>query len=119
MKQTNRRDFVKFMGLAGAAGAFGPLVWSPRALAASGKVVVVGGGFGGATCASYLTRWGSDIDVTVIEKDSEFVTCPFSNEVIAGDLDIAGITHGYDGLKARGVNMVHYEVTGIDTAGRY
>jgi len=115
MNRYNRRDFVKFMG---AVAATTPLTWANTATAASGKVVVVGGGFGGATCANYLTRWGSGIEVTLVEKESQFITCPFSNEVIGGDAELDSITHSYDGLIARGINVVTDVASGIDTAGK-
>ncbi len=115
MNRYNRREFVK---LVGAVAATTPLTWASTAVAASGKIVVIGGGFGGATCANYLTRWGSGLEVTLVEKDAQFVTCPFSNEVIGGDSELDAITHSYDGLKARGVNVVHDVVSGIDTTGK-
>ena len=62
-------------------------------------VVVVGGGFGGATCAKYLKRAG--INVTLIEPSTRFITCPFSNYVIGGTYEIENITHSYDALKRR------------------
>jgi len=118
MKKYDRREFIKLVGAAGAVSATG-LLWGGNVFAgASGKVVVVGAGFGGATCANYLKRWSPDIDVTVIERDTQFITCPFSNEVIGGDLEIDAITHSYEGLKGRGVKIVHDEVTGLDTAAK-
>jgi sulfide dehydrogenase [flavocytochrome c] flavoprotein subunit len=107
------------VGAAGAVTGLGSLVWPLQAFAgSSGKVVVVGGGFGGATCARYLKRWGPDLEVTLVERDSSFVTCPFSNEVIAGDLDISKITHSYDSFADLGVKVVHDEVSGIDAGGK-
>ncbi len=115
----DRRDFLKIMGATGAVTGFGTLMWPLQAFAgASGKVVVVGGGFGGAICARYLKRWGPNLDVTLVERDSSFVTCPFSNEVIAGDLDISKITHGYGNFADLGIKVVHDDVTGIDGAGK-
>ena len=119
MSAYDRRDFLKVMGASGLVTGLGGLVFPLEAFAGShGKVVVVGGGFGGATCARYLKRWGPDLDVTLVERDKQFITCPFSNEVIAGDLDIGKITHGYDGLTGAGVKVVHDEVSGIDAGGK-
>lgn len=119
MTAYDRRDFLKVMGAAGVVTGFGSLLWPLEAFAgSSGKVVVVGGGFGGATCARYLKRWGPKLDVTLVERDSSFITCPFSNEVIAGDLDIGKITHGYDKIAGQGIKVVHDEVTGIDAGGK-
>lgn len=83
-----------------------------------GRVVVVGGGFGGATAARYLKMWGGNIDVTLVERNATFVSCPISNLVIGGHRQIADVTRGYDGLKALGVKVVQGEVTAIDAAAR-
>jgi NADPH-dependent 2,4-dienoyl-CoA reductase/sulfur reductase-like enzyme len=77
--------------------------------------VVVGGGFGGATCAKYLRRADTAIEVTLVEPHRQFVTCPFSNAVIAGLRDLASVTQSYEGLRQRhGVHVVHASATGID-----
>jgi len=83
-----------------------------------GRVVVVGGGFGGATAARYLKMWGGNIDVTLVERNTSFVSCPISNMVLGGHKQMADISRGYDGLKALGVKMVQGEVTAIDAAGK-
>ncbi|OGI41765.1 MAG: hypothetical protein A2150_04545 [Candidatus Muproteobacteria bacterium RBG_16_64_11] len=120
MSRITRRDFLKLTGGAGAASALGMLGVSSAHAAKHGKmgahVVVVGGGFGGATCAKYLKRAG--INVTLIEPSTKFITCPFSNYVIGGTHKIENITHTYDALKKSGVNVVHDTVTGIDAAGK-
>jgi len=83
--------------------------------AAPARVVVIGGGFGGATAARYLRHFASDIDITLIEPKTEFVTCPGSNWVLGGLRSMNFITHGYDNLRDRhGINVVHDRVTGID-----
>jgi sulfide dehydrogenase [flavocytochrome c] flavoprotein subunit len=107
----NRRDFVRAAGAATAVG----LVGMPHiALGAAKKVVVVGGGTGGATAAKYIKRLDSSVDVTIVEPNKEYYTCYFSNEVIGGDRDIESIKVGYDGLKGHGINVVHDTATGID-----
>jgi sulfide dehydrogenase [flavocytochrome c] flavoprotein chain len=81
----------------------------------SARVVVVGGGFGGATCAKYIRRLDPAIEVTLVEPRRQFITCPFSNAVIAGLRDLDSVTHGYDGLRQRhGVRVVHASATAID-----
>ena len=98
------------LSLAGCAtGAGGPSI---------GRVVVVGGGFGGATAARYLKLWGGNVDVTLIERNASFVSCPMSNLVLGGYKQIGDITRGYDGLKALGVKVVQGEVAAIDAAGK-
>jgi sulfite dehydrogenase len=71
-----------------------------------GRVVVVGGGFGGATAARYLRLWGGNVDVTLVERNPAFVSCPISNLVVGGYRQIDDITRGYDTLKAAGVKLV-------------
>ncbi len=83
-----------------------------------GRVVVVGGGFGGATAARYLRLWGGNVDVTLVERQAQFVSCPISNLVLGGHRQMADITLGYDGLKAAGVKVVQGEVTAIDAAAK-
>jgi sulfide dehydrogenase [flavocytochrome c] flavoprotein chain len=83
------------------------------------QVVVIGGGFGGATCARYLKRADPALRVTLIEPARQFVTCPFSNAVLGGLRDLASITFGYRQLKeAHGVEVVHDEAVGLDPAAQ-
>ena len=83
---------------------------------AKGRVVVIGGGFGGATAAKYLRKWSNGgIDVTLIERNANFISCPASNEVLSGERKYETLIHTYDGLsKAWGVKVVEAAVTGID-----
>jgi sulfide dehydrogenase [flavocytochrome c] flavoprotein chain len=111
-----RREFLKWVAastgsaaMAGCAGMGG---------GGSGRVVVVGGGYGGATAARYIKEWGPDIDVTVIEREAVFVSCPISNLVLGGNTDIGNLTMGYGGLRARGVNVVRDEATAVDAGAR-
>jgi sulfide dehydrogenase [flavocytochrome c] flavoprotein chain len=83
-----------------------------------GRVVIVGGGFGGTTAARYLKLWGGNVDVTLVERSAGFVSCPISNLVIGGHKQMADISRSYDGLKALGVKMVQGEVTAIDAAAK-
>lgn len=112
----NRRDFLKVSGV-GAASA----LLAGCATTASGgpaKVVVVGAGFGGATCAKYLRKWGPNIEVTLIEPNDKFVSCPRSNLVIGGMRNMDYLTHSYDNLSKHGINMVKDMVVAIDPAKR-
>jgi sulfite dehydrogenase len=83
-----------------------------------GRVVVVGGGFGGSTAARYLRLWGGSVDVTLVERNPAFVSCPLSNLVVGGYRTMADITRGYEPLRALGVKVVQGEVTAIDAARR-
>ena len=54
----------------------------------SPKVVVIGGGFGGATVSKYIKMWNSNIDVTLVERNTNYVSCPISNRVFSGNADL-------------------------------
>lgn len=117
----NRRDFLKVSG----AGAASTLITgcatqggAPAALKSNPKVVVVGAGFGGATCAKYLRKWGPNIEVTLVEPNDKFVSCPISNWVLAGMKTMDDITHGYGNLSKHGIKMVKDYVVGVDTSNR-
>jgi sulfide dehydrogenase [flavocytochrome c] flavoprotein subunit len=83
-----------------------------------GRVVVVGGGFGGATAARYLKMWGGNVDVTLVDRNAAFVSCPISNLVIGGYRQIGDVTRGYDGLRKLGVRVVVDEAVSIDATAR-
>jgi len=87
------------------------------ARAAGAKVIVIGGGFGGATAARYLKRADPTLQVTLIERDKSFITCPFSNGVIGGLWNLKRITHGYGALAKR-TTLIHDEVTRLDAKAR-
>jgi len=113
----NRRDFLKVS--AGALGTASLGSFSHFAIAgAKPRVVVVGGGYGGATCARYLKLWDPKIDVTLIEMNDKFVSCPLSNTVLGGINKLEDLTFSYNGLKKAGVKLVKDEVIGFDTAKR-
>ena len=106
-----RRDFLK---LAGAASLAGCASVTP----AKARVVVVGGGYGGATAAKYIRLWDPAIDVVLVERDAQFISCPMSNLVLGGFTGMQDISRGYDGLRQRGVQVLRDEVTAIDAAKR-
>jgi sulfide dehydrogenase [flavocytochrome c] flavoprotein subunit len=83
-------------------------------------VVVIGGGYGGATAARYVRLWsGGTIDVTLVEPNPTFISCPLSNLVLGGSRSIADLTRGYDALSARhGVQRVRDSATAIDVERR-
>ena len=117
MRQFDRRDFLR---AAGGAGAMAALYGCGAAgQKASGHVVVIGGGYGGATAAKYLRMWSKgSLDVTLVERNAQFVSCPISNLVIAGEKTLADITVGYEGLKKYGVKVVQGEVVAVDADKR-
>lgn len=82
------------------------------------RVVVVGGGFGGAACARALKRAQGDLQVILIEPNAIFTSCPFSNEVIAGLRDIEAQQFGHDKLADEGVTVINQAVTTIEPQQR-
>jgi sulfide dehydrogenase [flavocytochrome c] flavoprotein subunit len=106
--------------MAGAIGASSAIGWpfDSQAGKAKGKVVIVGGGFGGASCAKYLKKLAPGIEVTLVERNEEYLTCPFSNAVLGGLYPVDFITHGFDGLRKQGVKVIHDNVTDIDPAAK-
>jgi sulfide dehydrogenase [flavocytochrome c] flavoprotein chain len=109
-----RRDFLKLAGAATAAGSLPGLSGCAGTAPSKARVVVIGGGFGGATAAKYIRLWDPSIDVVLIERQNEFVSCPISNLVLAGYSSMQDITLGYDGLSRHGVQVVRDEAVGID-----
>lgn len=112
-----RRDFLK---TGAAAGALASLYGCAAGTKAGGHVVVVGGGYGGATVAKYLRMWSEGgVQVTLIERNPTFISCPISNLVIGGTKTMEDITVSYDGLKNKwGVRVVQDEVVAVDAAKR-
>jgi NADH dehydrogenase FAD-containing subunit len=78
------------------------------------RVVVIGGGWGGATAAKYVRLLDPAIEVILIEPNREFISCPFSNLVLAGVRTIDSLTMGYDGLRKHGVRIIHETATAIE-----
>ena len=84
----------------------------------SARVVVIGGGFGGASCARALRRLDAKLQVTLIEPNKTFSACPFSNEVIAGLREIEAQHFGYEKIAAEGVAVIARAATRIDPNAR-
>src|SRR5215831_19805593 len=112
-KRTSRREFLKSAAV-GAALLPLPAI----AQGARGRVVVVGGGFGGGTCARFIKRIDPRITVTLVEANATFVACPFSNGVIAGLRDLKEQQFGYDKLASDQVVLNLSPATAVDTQGR-
>jgi NADPH-dependent 2,4-dienoyl-CoA reductase/sulfur reductase-like enzyme len=113
-----RRTFLRGLGLCGALSMPG---LSLAADGSNGHVLVVGGGYGGATAARYIRLWSKGtIRVTLVEPNASFVSCPISNLVLEGALTIDDVTVSYDELQRRhGVQVVRDYVDRIDAeAGR-
>jgi len=111
----SRREFLQWASAAAGASA---LAGCATTGGSAGRVVVIGAGYGGATAAKYIRRWAPDIAVTVVERNSEFVSCPLSNLVLGGNADIRDLTFSYEGLKRHGITMVRDEAVAIDAEKR-
>lgn len=127
----DRRNFIKLLGsasglaLAGCAtqGGEAPAVGKTTEIMAKGparRVVVVGGGYGGAIAAKYVRMLDKSIEVVLVERNKQFISCPFSNFYIAGITnDLHALTINYDTLAANhGIKMVYATVTQIDPAAK-
>ena len=117
MMLMKRRDFLK---AGAAAGAMASLYGCAGGGKASGHVVVVGGGYGGATVAKYLRMWSEGgVQVTLIERNPTFISCPISNLVIGGSKTMEDITISYEGLRSKwGVRVIQDDVVAVDAAKR-
>jgi NADPH-dependent 2,4-dienoyl-CoA reductase/sulfur reductase-like enzyme len=110
----SRRDLLKALSASAAAGTLSACA-TMEEKKSIGKVVVVGAGYGGATAAKYLRMWsGGTIDVTLVDPNEAFISCPISNLVLGGSRTMADITVSYAGLDKHGVKRVRDSVTAID-----
>ena len=122
MAELTRRDFLRRsaagLGLGAAAGG----ILDGCAASAKGdlarksgrRVVVIGGGWGGATAAKYVRLQDPSIEVILLEPNRSFVSCPFSNLVLSGLETMSAITFPYDGLRAHGVKIRHETATAVE-----
>lgn len=115
-----RRQFMHAMGAGAALASLGACTSAPQISGASARVVVVGGGYGGATAAKYIRLWGGGrIEVTLVEPNASFISCPLSNLVLGGSRQLADITVPYDNLARRhGVTVVRDYAQAIDADQR-
>jgi len=113
-----RRDFLRSsaagmglgLGLAGCAST----VKGDIAPKSGRRVVVIGGGWGGATAARYVRMADPSIEVVLLEPNKDFISCPFSNLVLSGLRSIESLTRSYDGLRSRGVRIINETATAIE-----
>ena len=112
--RTTRRAF-----LGGSAVAASTVLLPAPALAqAKARVVVLGGGFAGTTCARELRRAEPQLAVTLVEVNPTYTACPFSNSVIAGLRDIVAQRFGYEAVRAEGVAVVQDQARSVDAQRR-
>jgi sulfide dehydrogenase [flavocytochrome c] flavoprotein subunit len=109
-----RRDFLRDT----AALASAAMLPMPAIAQASPRVIVVGGGFGGATVARNIKALDPKVHVTMVEASATFTACPFSNAVLGGLRELKAQQFGYDKVRASGVNVVIGTATAINHGGR-
>jgi sulfide dehydrogenase [flavocytochrome c] flavoprotein subunit len=113
MKALSRREFLASTTVAAAVG-----LSAPALAQGAPRVVVVGGGFGGASAARALKQADPRIAVTLVETSRTFTACPFSNLVIGGLRELSAQQFGYDRVAAGGVEVVFATATGVDARAR-
>jgi NADPH-dependent 2,4-dienoyl-CoA reductase/sulfur reductase-like enzyme len=117
MAGISRRDFARLAGA--GAGVLAGSVWSPFVAAqGAARVVIVGGGAGGATVAHYVKKDAPDLDVTLIEANPIYSSSFFSNLYIGGFRSLESLNHAYGGLRRLGVKVVHDVATDVDSVKR-
>ena len=92
----SRREFILSASVAMLAGCSS----APVAKKSAGRVVVIGAGYAGATAAKYIRLWAPDIDVTMIEPNELFISCPISNLVLNGSKTLGDISASYGALRS-------------------
>jgi NADPH-dependent 2,4-dienoyl-CoA reductase/sulfur reductase-like enzyme len=114
LRLMTRRNVVRGIAAATASFAFP----CPSRAQSAARVVVIGGGFGGAACARALRRIDAKLQVTLVEPNKVFTACPFSNEVITGLRDIEAQQFTYDKIAADGVSVIAQAAVKIDPQAR-
>jgi NADH dehydrogenase FAD-containing subunit len=123
MARMTRREFLRAsgtgVGALAVAGVAGCASTRGETDATSGRrVVVVGGGWGGATAAKYVRLADPSVEVILLEPNRKFVSCPFSNLVLSGARGLGALTFGYGGLREHGVKVRHEAATAIDPTAK-
>ena len=114
LRQMTRRNVVRGVAASAAWSAFP----CPSRAQSAARVVVIGGGFGGASCVRALRRIDAKLQVTLIEPNRTFTACPFSNEVIAGLREIEAQQFTYDKIIAEGVTFIAQAAAKLDAQAR-
>jgi sulfide dehydrogenase [flavocytochrome c] flavoprotein subunit len=114
LRLMTRRNVVR--GIAATTASF--TFTCPSRAQAAARIIVIGGGFGGAACARALRRIDAKLQVTLVEPNKVFTACPFSNEVIAGLREIEAQQFNYDKIVAEGVSVIAQAAVKIDPQAR-
>ena len=120
MTRVTRREFLATSGtgLGLLAAGCAPALKGDFAPKTGRRVVVIGGGWGGATAAKYVRLADPSVEVVLLEPGRRFVSCPFSNLVLSGVRTIDSLTFGYGGLRKQGVRVLHETATAIEPDAR-
>lgn len=116
MAELDRRTFTKLLGSV-SLGVLAGAVAAPAVLAqgkAAGRVVIVGGGAGGAATANFLKKSAPELAVTLIEPKRIYTSCFLSNHYIASFRSLQSLQHDYEGLKSTGINVIVDYAVGVD-----
>jgi sulfide dehydrogenase [flavocytochrome c] flavoprotein subunit len=112
MKNVTRREFIQTSGI--GIALLGASRFSAFAAESRRRVIVIGGGWGGATAAKYLRLSDASVEVTLLEPNNEFISCPFSNLVLAGVENLKNLTMNYNGLRKHGISIRHEVAAAIE-----
>jgi sulfide dehydrogenase [flavocytochrome c] flavoprotein subunit len=120
MTRVTRREFLATSGtgLGLLAAGCAPTIKGDFAPKTGRRVVVIGGGWGGATAAKYVRLADPSVEVVLLEPNRRFVSCPFSNLVLSGVRTLGSLTFGYGGLRQHGVRVLHETATAIEPDAR-
>jgi len=108
----SRRDLIRYSSASVAASLI------PHSHASQGRVVVIGGGFAGASVARELRRLNNALSVSLIEANATYTACPLSNMVIAGHREITQQQFSYAALSADGITVIHHRAMSVDPERR-
>lgn len=118
MNDPARRRFLQALAATGLGAAASPLLADCKCLG-GGRVVIIGGGFAGVTCARYLRALNPQLEVLLVEKNREYVTCPFSNLAMTGIEPMDRLVYDYQSLAGDdGIRVIHDCAVGIETDTR-
>ena len=116
-QRRTRREFLRNTAAVASAAVL-PTMAMPAIAQGAPRVVVIGGGFAGASAARAIKQLNSNAQVTLVETNATFTACPFSNVVIAGMRELSAQQFGYDKVRASGINVVIGTATGVNAQGQ-
>ncbi len=114
----SRRAVLGGIAAGGVLAALAPLTAPAAGLRRAPRVIVIGGGFAGASCARALKREDRSLAVTLVEPNARYVACPLSNSVIAGFRDLQAQQFGYQALESDGIDVLGHRVAAVDSKKR-